>query len=167
MTVEGKVQNLHISSLNAAEINLKTYPTSNKKLFWQAAIQYFKHLQNSEYDKTVHKMLIENIQRTRTDVLMIPCFPPPLSIYQLPNEFSLWNVSLLDIRHYEKLYPYLYEPNENSWWIEIEDRRAHMNDANNAILANIIEHWIATGEILLSLDKFTVPTEPIEYYFHE
>jgi hypothetical protein len=162
-----QARTVHVSGLANAERNLKRFPSSIDRTVWNAAVQYYQHLYTEEYSRVTHGLMLEEIKKIRPDALLIPCFPEKESLYSINNNFSLWRVSLLDTDYYLKQQPELASAaTVRSWWIELEDRRAHMNDANNKILADLIRCWVHTGIIELKIEDFVYPTEPVEYYFH-
>jgi len=120
-----------------------------EKLVWEAANQYFNCLQDDNYDRYIHNLMLVEIKKIRPDIILIPAF------------FDSWyNVSGVPM-----LYIYY---KENTTWnfdsvtviTQYHDRRnCHMTAKNNEIFAAKAEQWINGDPVHINLDDFVTTTD--------
>ena len=112
-----------------------------------AAIGYFEYIQNVNYDKLVHNLMLEEVKRVRPDAIVLEAFGSPNfdSIFQIQlKEEIAWN----------------YSPIVSSF----NDRRnCHMTVENNAIFAEKVEEWLHGAPVKINLDDFVTPMNK-EFY---
>jgi hypothetical protein len=112
-----------------------------------AAIGYFEYIQNVNYDKLVHNLMLEEVKRVRPDAIVLEAFGSPDfdSMFQIQlKEEIAWN----------------YSPIVSSF----NDRRnCHMTVENNAIFAEKVEEWLHGAPVKINLDDFVTPMNK-EFY---
>jgi len=121
-----------------------TYPERTLKMF-AAATEYFKYIQNDNYDEYTHALMINHIKLVRPDALFVNCFE------------SLFQITKLENAHYN------ITDETMSKYVDI--RNCHLTKKNNEMLAGAIEAWIDTGYFTYSADDYIVPIEPFSTYF--
>ncbi len=126
-----------------------------------AAEQYILHIQDIEYDKYIHNLMIAEISRIRPDTILIPCFSS--SMDDLGG-----NIPLLTINEEENKS---LGKNWNKEWerlirSHVDLRRCHMTQENNIMLAKKILNFIETGnKLTLRVEDIVIPKESIIKYF--
>ena len=119
-----------------------------EKLVWEAANRYFACLQDDEYDRYIHNLMLDEIKKIRPDIILIPAFinswcnvngSPMLSIYQKEN--TAWNFDLTTVVTQYK-----------------DNRNCHMIAENNAIFAYNADKWIHGEPVHIRLDDFVTTT---------
>lgn len=115
-----------------------------------AVIGYFLHVQNDQYDKLVHRLMIEEVKRVRPDLIFLESFGSieVNSLYQIQlKEEAAWD----------------YKPEVASF----NDRRnCHLTIENNAIFAEKVEEWLHGAPVKINLDDFVTPMNK-EFYLKD
>jgi hypothetical protein len=115
-----------------------------------AAIGFFLHVQNDQYEKFVHNLMIEEVKRVRPDAIIIDAFGS-LSFD------SIYQIQLKEERAWK------YSPIVSSF----NDRRnCHMTVENNAIFAEKVEEWLHGAPVKINLDDFVTPMNK-EFYLKD
>jgi len=121
-----------------------TYPPGTSKMF-NAAAEYFKYIQNDNYDEYTHALMINHIKLVRPNALFVDCFK------------SLFPITKLENAHYN------VPDDDMSQYLDV--RNCHLTAKNNMMLACVFETWIDTGYFNYSAADYSVPTEPFATYF--
>jgi len=115
-----------------------------------AAIGFFLHVQNDNYEKFIHNLMIEEVKRVRPDAIIIDAFGSPAfdSMYQIQlKEERAWNYSPLVASFSDR-------------------RNCHMTVENNAIFAEKVEEWLHGAPVKINLDDFVTPMNK-EFYLKD
>ena len=128
---------------------------------FEALRSYWTYIDNFEQRTSHQRLMLEDIQRTRPDALIMSGFDHHQSCYQNPRQADLINASMIDVRH--------YFDKDFMRWNEIYycRRHNHLNRINNQILADAVIKWLHTHDVNEVCDlPWEVDTEkPWEYYF--
>lgn len=125
----------------------------------EACRLYYKYIVNYEKEALFHGFLIKEIRNIRPDGLYIPCFPDCfLPGTEIENVIDLNYFSTFDYNYFN-----LSVPGTKSNYVD--KRYCHMNEGNNRMLANKVEHWLKTAQFTLTKDDAVNPTNILEYYF--
>ena len=120
--------------------------TENKKLAYEAARQYFVYLQDSEFDNFIQELMLENILKSKHNIIMIPAF------------LSSWHNNSCNSMHQ------IFLKENKGWGINEEDRiendirNCHMTAENNEIFAKKAEKWLNGKTVHINLDDFVTTT---------
>lgn len=114
-----------------------------------AVCDYYLYVQNYNFEKYVHRLMTEQIKRTRPDTVLIPAGD------KLDDIFV--GASMCDIETKEN----------NAWGGErvIDTRHCHMTAENNAIFAIKVEEWLNGKPVQINLDDFVTPMNR-EFYLN-
>lgn len=139
----------HINTLDTAIAHLsddnKHKHTEESYNATKAAAEYYKYLYDSEKEKSIYKLIIDDIFKIRPDTIML----------YLHKDFSFNdNPGLVDISVYE-MQPYGYDKLP----IQMDYRKCHISEVNNSILADKVNSWIHGEQQVLSLNDFLVPSK--------
>jgi hypothetical protein len=141
------IRHVTFESANRVSTAQKTgwaYPEHTSKMF-DAAAEYFKYIQNDNYDEYTHALMINHIKLVRPDALFVDCFK------------SLFEITKLENAHYK------ITNDTMSKYVDV--RNCHLTKKNNEMLAGAIESWIDTGYFTYSTNDYVVPIEPFSTYF--
>jgi len=139
--------------------DLRQYPLLVPML--EALKAYWTYIDNFEQRTSHQRLMLEDIQRTRPDALIMSGFDPHQSRYQTPLQADLNHASMIDVRHY-------FGKDWARWSETYRCRRHnHLNRINNQILADAVIKWLHTHDVNEVCDlPWEVDTEkPWEYYF--
>jgi hypothetical protein len=142
-----KYKNLNCNiKFNTAEWLLNSSDASKKdKIIAKAVYDYYIHVQNNEYDRYVHKLMIDNIKRTRPDGIFIDGIGDLNQVCHKEND------------HYNKI------DNIEKY---TDLRNCHLTETNNRILAEEMKKALETGIYTFDVTPFNLePNEPFEKYF--
>lgn len=128
----------------------KDDPVHSKRL--EATMDFFLYVQNTDFEKYVHLLMVEEITRIRPDAVVVPAF----------------NVST----NYKGTSMHQIQIKENNAWnynpelAEINDiRHSHMTAENNAIFASEVEEWLNGEPVHINLYKYVKPSpESMDFY---
>jgi hypothetical protein len=142
-------------NVTSVEKQLKYCFDFERKIKLNAICDYFMYVKNDTFDDLVHKLLIEDILKKHTDMLVIPCFAHSGIDNQIP---------LIAIPRFEAEF---WKMKEIMPWsdTEYDARKGHMCEENNLMLGQEIYNWIKTGNYNLSREKFKTPTKEFNHYF--
>lgn len=141
----------HISTSNDRCFN----PDREVAVKHQVCADYLKYIFNWESENLVSLALVKYIQQEHKNLLIISCFPPPLSA-----EFNLYEASQREANFY---FPGM----ELSEIYKTHDdlRCGHISVENQKILAKLINDNLTPGVFHTSYDNFVKPPMPIEQLF--
>jgi hypothetical protein len=147
----------HIPGFAHCEVKLKyaDIEDSDDREILQAAYDYYVYLENHEREIDFHKLMINEILRVRSDVLLIPAFPNEgHSLVPTWSGPCLKDISDIDC-HFFKV------PSDGQ-----DLKHCHFNNENNLIFAKQIINWIDHQTPLhIDLRDYQAPTKPVEYYY--
>lgn len=155
-------QYTHLNGLILAEINYnlikKTMPNNMLAVnTFEAAINYFKYIQNDALDIHSALNMIKEIKNVRPDTLMIACFESQNNIISkvLGHENSLNDIALMENQSLGITEKY---------FTKFEDgRNCHITEENNIILGKKMLEWLETSKVVLDLNDFYRPTNLEEF----
>jgi hypothetical protein len=144
----------HISHFGSAEYWYKHAKTDKDKHILLTLRNYFLHIQDLDFEKTIHYLLVEKIRSLRGNLLLVPCFPGSLPGKSTNSLFDAcckdWENFRLDERLYDDL------------------RHAHMNELNNYIFAKEIDRYLKTEKFDINNCTWVKDTRyPLEFYFRK
>jgi hypothetical protein len=119
---------------------------------YNTALNYYKYIQDNVYDEYIHKLMLDDIVRMSSNIMLIPAFPDSIPGKQV--------CSLIKIREKENLawgYGYFIPTDFN------DERNCHLTEENNLILARKILDSINSDFLDLNLDDFVTPLNK-EFY---
>jgi hypothetical protein len=151
ISFEHETEFYHVNSVdqlyNGNNLHVKTQ--------FQAAHDYLTYLHNWDDETLVGKSLVYYLQQTLRNILIVPCFPPPMSA-----KFNLYNLCEWEADFYfpNKSIPEIYR--------EYQDLRAgHLTDENNRILAKLINNQLTPGIFQTDYNNFVTPTSRFDCCF--
>ena len=115
-----------------------------------AAIGFFLHVQNDQYEKFVHNLMIEEVKRVRPDAIIMDAFGST-------GFDSIYQIQLKEDRAWK------YSPIVSSF---TDRRNCHMTVENNAIFAEKVEEWLHGAPVKINLDDFVTPMNK-EFYLKD
>lgn len=120
----------------AARLKIPELTDSDKKRY-KLLHEYLLDIQDYEYEKYIHYMMINDLIRKRPDALLIPCF-----VDSLPDQ----NQGLENITR--------YEDNIMGWrtGFYYDGRPGHISENNASILYNIIHNALIENKTRINLD---------------
>jgi len=112
-----------------------------------AALQYFVHLSNDDFNRYVHVKIIDDIKKLCNlqgkRLILIPGFDEDINSQDI-FQSALINVSVTECwAHFKQ--PYV---------IEAPTRNCHMTDANNSILAQLLDQILRGNRTEVKLNDF-------------
>jgi len=134
--------------------------SAKRKLkIYEAIRDYFYYVKNNEFDNYVHKLMFDDITRTRSDAIVIPALlmsDPYISSPENDNsvsrinakETAAWGITDLVARNHRDF---------------IDIRNSHMTIENNEIFANKAQEWINGKPVIIDLNDFVTPMNK-EFY---
>jgi hypothetical protein len=135
--------------INNAKISLEHFKKSTTLEFKNACIaakMYYEYLFDLEKEELYHRLMVEEIKRIRSDVIIVYTASPII------GEVSLSEISKREITG-ANLPIKLFFSNDR--------RMCHLSKENNIRLANLAERWINGEAVNLKFEDFIVP-EAIE-----
>ena len=135
-------RSLSIAGLRDCETKIENTSNPFELKILHAVRDYYIYVQNYNFNKYVHRLMIEKIKRIRPDTVLIPA-----SLEKFDDIFS--GASMCDIELKEN----------NAWGIGgiIDYRHCHMTAENNAIFATKVEEWLNGKPVQINLDDFVTP----------
>lgn len=118
-------------------------------------VDYLKYVFEWETENLIGRALASYLQTTHGNVMILPCFPPPLS-----SQFNLYTLCENEAQHYfpGQSIPKIYQ--------EYQDvRPGHITQENQAILAGLINQNLVPGIFQTSYDNFVAPVKPFDQAF--
>ena len=120
--------------------------------FYQAARQYLTLLQDLNYEKYIHSLMLKDLSSKISNLILIPAFKDsgaPESINSMFDiylkECKAWGETMQSARLYKDI------------------RNCHMTAENNAIFADKVEEWINGAPVYINVDDFVAPANK-EFY---
>jgi hypothetical protein len=155
-----------LANIFSLEYRLKNGPhSSDVEAILQAAIQYFLHLQNSEFDNFVHVALIEKIVKLSKEndkkLIMLPSLGESKNMEIMPYSgggFFLDRINIEERKHFGV-------PHEG---MQLERTRLqnHITDTNNLIFAKLLSRIINGEELKIYAEDFNYcPDEDPNIYY--
>ena len=122
--------------------------TKYEKLVWEASNQYFTYLQDTEYDRYIQGLMLNDLIKLRSDIILIPAF--------LNSWYNVNGASMANIFHKEN----------TAWGLDAisiveqynDSRNCHMTAENNSIFADKADTWINGEPVHINLDDFVTTT---------
>ena len=115
-----------------------------------AAMDYFLYIKNDEFDRFIHNLLIDEIEKIRPDTIIIPSFKESLKTDK---------VSMFNIQWKENL-AWDYMPEVASF---TDRRNCHLTEENNLIFASKVEEWLNGEPVIIRLSDYVTPMNK-EFY---
>jgi hypothetical protein len=145
----------HIPNLATAENTLAkifNYISPEVKTAYEAAVAYYKYLQDIERDKFVHDLMKEQIIKIRPDAVVVDITDP-----------TGRSTTLIDISMQEVIGAGL----PPTIFVEKQDtRRCHLSQRGNEVLAEKMHQWLNGEPAVLKKEDFPIPPkEEIESLF--
>lgn len=125
----------------------------NKK--HEVCIDYLKYVFDWDTENLIGKSLVSYLQLQFPNLMIIPCFPPPLSA-----TFNLYELCEQEAQHYlpgQKIYE-IYKTYRDL-------RPGHITVDNQKILAKLINNQLTPGVFQTSYNNFVKPLLPIDKVF--
>jgi hypothetical protein len=122
---------------------------------FQVAQDYLAHLHDWDDANLIGKSLVCYLQSIFQNILILPCFEPPLS-----SQFNLYKLCEWESQFYfpNKTIPEIYD--------EYQDLRAgHLTEQNHRILARLINNNLKPGVFVADYNNFEQPTDPFSKCF--
>lgn len=139
----------HIAGLSNAEARIADLKNNdlNELKILTAAKDYFLYLQNSEYDRYVYDLTINDILSKRSDTILIP------TVRQVPDDFYksksvMFDISLKELNSWSK---------KIDWLTMIDCRHAHMSEENNEIFFKNVLKWLSGTPVNIDIDDYVQP----------
>lgn len=123
----------------------------------EVCTDYLKYVFDWETENFVGRSIVSYIQTTFPNIMIIPCFPPPLSA-----KFNLYELCEREANFY------LPGKELHEIYKDYRDRRAgHITSTNQEILGKLINDNLVPGVFQTSYDNFVDPTMPFEQVFEK
>jgi hypothetical protein len=145
----------HIPGLAHCEEKMQYSVDEDDREIFKAAYDYYVYLENQDKEIDLHKLMISDILRIRSDALLIPVFNNEQQSF-VPNwaGSTLRDISDIDCHFFKR-------PTGGP-----DLKHCHFNDENNVIFARHVINWIDHQTPLhIDLREYQAPTKSIEYYF--
>lgn len=133
-------------------VTKKTSETSELINAYNAVLDYYKYIQDDEYDKYIHRLMIDDLTKICSNIMLIPAFKN-----SIPGRKR---TSLIDIRTKEN----------NAWGFDyfvpdgyFDIRNCHLTKENNSVLAKKIIESIDSNFLNLNINDFQTPMDK-EFY---
>ena len=134
---------------------------------------YYSIVHNQEAVDIFHNLMLKNINRINQNTIIIPCFNNSIPWF---TKTSLYSISAYEFYDSKVMY-YLKEKNyynftpiedENGKWTYSDFRKCHLNEENNKILFNLVNHAIINKQLTINinLNQFIKASKDIEYYHY-
>lgn len=153
--VEGKSSKTFLTGLYDYKL-INDVPSLQEKHIKEAARQYFIHLQNQDFDRYVHNLMLDEIKKIRPEIILIPAFrsswngliePSMFAIFDKENTAWNFDSTVIATKYYD-------------------NRNCHMTAENNAIFADKVDSWINGQPVHINLDDFVTTTNK-DFYLKE
>ena len=150
------IEHPHIPGFSHCEVKLNNCSDEDDRQVLQAAYDYYVYLENHNEDIDIHKLMINEITRLRSDALLIPVFANETSCF-VPN----WEGPSLEVicdidNHFYKV------PRGTA-----DLKHCHFNNENNLIFSKHIINWIDHQTPLrIDLSEYVASSKPVEYYYN-
>jgi len=122
---------------------------------------YFNYIYNFEEHRYYHNLMIEDMKKRRPDMIIVPgCWP-----LELPEGVPgpcLNDIASMELHHYGLTQEDLSRKDKTC---RADVRRCHMSQENNRTLAERAKGWLMGEEVIIDLNDFKAPNEPIDDYF--
>jgi hypothetical protein len=118
-------------------------------------IDYLKYIFDWDTENLIGKSLVSYMQSQFSNLMIIPCFPPPLE-----SIFNLYELCEQEAQHYfpgQKIYE-IYKNYQDI-------RPGHITEDNQKILARLINDNLGSGVFQSSYDHFVKPSLPFNQVF--
>lgn len=121
----------------------------------QVCIDYLKYIFEWDEENFVGRSVVSYITAQHNNVMIIPCFPPPLRA-----KFNLYTLCEQEAQYYfpGKTIPEIYQNYQDL-------RPGHISDNNQEILAQLINDNLVPGVFQTDYNKFVKPSLPFEKAF--
>lgn len=118
-------------------------------------IDYLKYIFDWDTENFVGRAIVSYVQQHNPNVMIIPCFPPPLSA-----RFNLYSLCEWEAAFYfpGKTIPDIYQQYQDL-------RPGHISRQNQEVLADLISKQLVPGVFQTSYDNFQAPTQPMKELF--
>lgn len=144
--------NVQFAGIASAEHLMKSDNTDTRNIA-KAAIDYYLHLENVEYNNELCRLMINEIKRIVPHLLIVPCFDASLN--------TKFNFSLCDLYAKENRY---YNIPAVVPYSMFDARSNHLTNSTQSMLADHIAALVVHGTSDTVLDDFMKNPEPKELY---
>ena len=143
----------HITTANDICTNKDSEVITKHKI----CVDYLKYIFDWETENLINKSLVAYLQNECGNLLIIPCFPPPLDV-----EFNLYKLCEWEADFYfpGKSIPEIYQKYQDL-------RPGHITVDNQRILAELINQQLTPGVFQTSYTNFINPQLPIDKIFQK
>ena len=144
-------KNVHVSS-SQDRCSVIDYEAEKKH---QACLDYLKYMFEWPTENFIGEAIVNLIQQQHDNVMIIPCFPPPLNA-----QFNLYHLCEWEAGFYfpGQTIPEIYQRYHDL-------RPGHIGAENQRILANLLSTELHPGVFQTTMDHFRPPTQPLEEMF--
>lgn len=145
---------VHVTGSNISHPN----PEMQQKI--EATRQYLIHAWDAPDNEFISECIIEKVKNTVSNMLLIPCFGPPLYLDCPDPKFNLFTLSEMEARYY---FP-------NTSLVQIYQayddlRQGHLTQSSNIKLAEIVNGSLRPGILCAEYEVFPAPIEPLGSVF--
>jgi hypothetical protein len=149
----GPTGSYHVTTAND-QCNTKDIDLAKKH---QVCVDYLKYVFDWPTENLIGRAIVSYMQTQFSNIMIIPCFPPPLSA-----EFNLYKLSENEIDFYfpRQTLPEVYKKYNDC-------RAGHISVDNQKILAQLINDNLSPGVFQTSYDNFIKPTLQIDQAFEK
>lgn len=123
----------------------------------KVCVEYLKYIFDWESENLVSKSLVLYLQSVCKNLLIVPCFPPPLNA-----DFNLYKLCEWEADFYfpGQSIPEIYQKYQDL-------RPGHITEENQKILAELINDKLTPGIFQTDYSNFIQPTLPIDKVFQK
>jgi hypothetical protein len=120
-----------------------------------ACIDYLKYIFDWDTENFVGRAVVSYVQQQNPNLMVIPCFPPPLD-----TKFNLYTLCEWEAGFYfpGKTIPDIYQRYHDL-------RPGHISRQNQRLLADLISKELKPGVFQTSYENFQAPSQPMEEVF--
>ena len=124
---------------------------------YELVVDYFEQIHNSDFYRTSHKLMVDNIPNIRKDAIVYPCFE-----FSYLNKFPLFHVTRFE-DNFIGMNP---EKRVELYNKGLRDSRTcHMTEKNNYVVYQMFDSLLNHKDFELSESILHKPEHSLEYYY--
>ena len=126
-----------------------------EKKFIEAGSQYFSVIEDREYLKIVHDLMVKDIVKKVPNTILLPVCSESIIGYAYS---TLGEITIKEHNHF-RVNSYLWKPDN------YDARKCHMSEENNLILSKKILEMLDGAPVKIDINDYVLPTKQYSHYF--
>lgn len=124
---------------------------------YELIVKYFELIHNSDFYLTAHRLMVENINRIRSDAIVYPCFQ-----FDYLKKFPLFHVT-----RFEDNFIGMNSDKRIEFYNKglRDSRTCHMTEKNNYVVYEMFDSLLNNIEFELNETILHKPDRKLEYYY--